>query len=93
MAAKLFGARIMLGPDGAGLEWLPTVLPEVRNPLDLPLYAGTQQDLEDAAERTVAALRRAGYQVERPIISHRERRWWARPDWQVLIRAFASEKP
>jgi len=93
MAARLFGARAMSGPDGAGLEWLHAVdlLPEVPlgiDPASLPAFAGSRQDLEEAAERTVAALRRAGYQVEPPIVSHRTRSWWARPDWQVLIRAF-----
>ncbi|MBI4498721.1 MAG: hypothetical protein HY689_12580 [Chloroflexi bacterium] len=87
MRRKLYGALVMLGPDGAGLPSLPATLPEVRNPLDLPIYAGTQQELTEAAEQTISELRRAGYQVGTPNISARHKPFWARPIWQVLIQA------
>ena len=87
MRRKLYGALIMLGPDGAGLPSLPDTLPEVRNPLDLPIYAGTHDELAEAAEQTVSELREAGYQVGNPNISSRHKPFWARPIWQVLIQA------
>ncbi|MCX6022292.1 MAG: hypothetical protein NTZ05_11295, partial [Chloroflexi bacterium] len=87
MRRRLFGALVMLGPDGAGLPALPEKLPEVRNPLDLPIYQGTQDELNRAAEQTVSDLRGSGYVVGSATISSRHKPFWARPIWQALIQA------
>ena len=88
MRHKFYGALIMLGPDGAGLPNLPDTLPEVRNPLDrLPIYAGTHDELVEAAEQTVDELRQGGYQVSLPNISSIYKPFWARPIWKVIIQA------
>jgi len=87
MRRKLYGALVMLGPDGAGLPALPDTLPEVRNPLDLPIFQGTHDQLNDAAELTVSTLRQTGFSVGPATISSRHKPFWARPIWQALIQA------
>lgn len=87
MQIKLYGAILMLGPDGAGLPRLPETLPEARNSLDLSMYGGSHDELVSAAERTVGELRRAGYRVREPSISSRTRPFWMRPTWRCLIQA------
>lgn len=87
MRRKLYGALVMLGPDGAGLPSLPDTLPEVRNPLDLPIFHGTHDRLNQVAEQTVHSLRQTGYSVGPATISSRHKPFWARPIWQALIQA------
>lgn len=87
MKRKLFGALVLLGVDGAGLPSLPDTLPEVRNPLDLPLFQGSEEQLNAVAEQTAQSLRAAGAVVGPVTISSRHRRFWVRPTWHALLTA------
>ena len=84
---KMYGAVVVTGVDGVGLSYLPDELPEVRNPLDLPLFSGNKDALERAVSNTVAILEDEGFHVGEPTLSSKQRTFWARPTHQAIIRA------
>ena len=81
MREKVYGVRVFTGADGAGLPGIESELPEIRNPLDLPLRRGNREELQAAMDNTTEVLLRCGYTVGSARIS--EARW---PDHRVAMR-------
>ena len=81
MREKVYGVRVFTGADGAGLPGIESELPEIRNPLDLPLRRGNREELQAAMDNTAEVLRLNGYVVKAAWIS--ETRW---PDHRVAMR-------
>lgn len=91
---KFYGVMVFTGADAAGLPAIPDVLPEVRNPLDLPLVAGSKSLLEDRVQRTIDWLsrHRRVLNIESPVIKTIEQRSWSRPRYTALIQADFAER-
>lgn len=84
---KYYGALVASGADAAGLDYLPDLLPEVRIPLELPIYAGSLAALQAAVERRLADVAAHGATAFTPEIITMGDRAQVRPWHKVIMRA------